>query len=468
MFELRTWANEGGGDVGGGEAAPVTGGEFARLMAPFAPFERTPRLAVAVSGGPDSLALTLLLADWVAGQGGELLAFTVDHGLRPESAGEARWVGELLTARGVDHRTLHAGLDKTSGGGRQDRARAARYACLEAACVEAGVLHLALAHHRGDQAETVLLRIRGRTAVPGMAGMAGQRTTPALRLLRPLLALPKARLVATLWSRGVSWVEDPSNQNRIYLRSRMRAVGPELARSGLDEAHLAEIAGLIGVARNAVDILTASLLADALEVHPFGFARLRLNALVAADKEVGRTALAQVLTTVGGRDRPPRRERLVRLYSELSGEPGKTPRYGSTLGGCRLLLRGENLFVMREVGRTPRDKLVPGERKVYDGRYRLQVSADAPNGLEVGPLGRAGWAAVTAAKPGLRETSLPSPVRFALPAVFDADGAREVPALGWLRAGLQAPAVEECAFAPCVAATGSGFAVAHAEKRIIY
>jgi tRNA(Ile)-lysidine synthase len=388
---------------------------------------------------------------------------TVDHGLRPEAAEEARWVGDILTARGIRHRILYAGLDKAAGEGRQDRARAARYACLERACVDAGVLHLALAHHRGDQAETVLLRIRGQTAVPGMAGMAAERTTPALRLLRPLLALPKARLEATLRSRGLSWVDDPSNRNRIYLRSRMRAIGPELARNGLDEARLAEIAALIGAARNAIDILAARLLADALQMHPAGFARLRLDALTAADKKVGRTALAQVLACVGGRDRLPRRERLARLYDELA----EAPRYGSTLGGCRVLLRGDHLFIMREVGRTPRDKLVPGERKVYDGRYRLQVSADAPEGLEVGPLGRTGWAAVAAARPALRRTSVPSPVRFALPAVFDGDGAREVPALGWLRADVGAPVVEECAFAPGMAATVAGFTVAHTEKRII-
>src|SRR5471032_2247467 len=127
-------------------------------MAGLGPFESHPRLAVAVSGGADSMALILLCHRWARAQGGTALALSIDHRLRPESASEIRQVGRWLKARGIPYAALAwQQADDKAKAALQARARAARYELLGQWCRSHGVLHLALAHHAGDQAETVLM-----------------------------------------------------------------------------------------------------------------------------------------------------------------------------------------------------------------------------------------------------------------------------------------------------------------------
>jgi len=165
---------------------PIGKAEFARLMAALGPYEERPRIAVACSGGPDSLALALLVHDWAEGCGGAATALIVDHGMRTASAAEAAQAARLLSIRDVASRILRR------RGGRPARgvqvvARTARFALLTRWCAENDHLHLALAHHREDQAETVLLRLARGSGVDGLAAMAAIAETPSVRLLRPLL-----------------------------------------------------------------------------------------------------------------------------------------------------------------------------------------------------------------------------------------------------------------------------------------
>ncbi|MGH6981766.1 MAG: tRNA lysidine(34) synthetase TilS, partial [Stellaceae bacterium] len=202
-------------------APPVAAPEFADAMAALGPFERRPRVAVAVSGGADSMALLLLAREWAAARQGDVTALTIDHKLRPEAAKEARRVARWCKARGVVHRTL-AWRGKKPKGDIQAAARAARYRLLEDWCVDAGVLHLLLAHHQDDQAETFLLRLARGSGLDGLAAIAPVAERPGCRLLRPLLAMSHGRLVATLEARGQVWLDDPSNDNERYARVRMR------------------------------------------------------------------------------------------------------------------------------------------------------------------------------------------------------------------------------------------------------
>jgi len=159
-------------------AAPLDASGFARLMASLGPFESAPRIAVAVSGGADSLALALLAADWAAAQGGKAVALTVDHGLRPEAAAEARQVRRWLADCGISHFIL-AWRGPRSGADVQAAARAARYRLMGEWCARRGILHLLLAHHRDDQAETVLLRLARGSGLEGLAAMAPVSELPA-------------------------------------------------------------------------------------------------------------------------------------------------------------------------------------------------------------------------------------------------------------------------------------------------
>ena len=171
--------------------------EFADLMARFAPFESKPVLAAAVSGGPDSMALALLADRWARKRGGSVVALTVDHRLRHGSGAEAHRVASWMKHRGIRHHVLRRRGDAPVGNV-QAKARQARYELLSQWCRRHGVLHLLLAHHRDDQAETVLLRLARGSGVDGLAAMSPVAETPDLRHLRPLLALPRDRLLATL------------------------------------------------------------------------------------------------------------------------------------------------------------------------------------------------------------------------------------------------------------------------------
>jgi tRNA(Ile)-lysidine synthase len=366
-------------------AAPVDAAEFAALMAPLAPFEHRPRLAVAVSGGADSLALALLARDWTAASGGMLTALTVDHRLRAGSAAEAAQVAAWLGARAIAHCILRC-EERPASGGVQAAARAARYRLLEGWCAGNGVLHLLVAHNREDQAETLLLRLARGSGLDGLAGMAAVAERTQCRLLRPLLTVPRARLEATLRAARQDWIEDPSNLDPAYARVRLRQGRRLLEEAGLGMERLAATAARLARARTALEAGVAALLARAALIHPAGFVRLDPAMLKAAPEELGLRALGAVLAMAGGALYPPRLERLERLYRQLPDGLGG----GRTLGGCRLLPRQGRLLVCREPAALASPVPAPPGAEIYwDGRFCLYLPNTAPEGLRLGGLGAA-------------------------------------------------------------------------------
>lgn len=364
--------------------APLDDRAFAQLMAPFGPFEPAPLLVLAVSGGADSMALALLAASWANAVGGEAVALTVDHRLRPESGAEAAAVADALNARGVRHEilTLGAGLPAS---GVESAARAARYHALVERCRSLGALRLLTAHHAGDQAETVLLRLSRGSGPDGLAGMAPARNLGDVMLLRPLLGVAPARLRATCEAAGLAWFEDPTNVGDGNARGRLRRVGGLLAAEGLTAETLARTAGRAAAQRRLLDRLTAELLGGAVALSPWGYAEVDSAPFAAADPELAGRALARVLATVGGGAHPPRWEGLSRMAARVAaGE-------GGTLAGC-VLRHGSagRLLVLREYAAVaPPLPLAPGERALWDGRFVVELAADAPPGLRVGAQGAA-------------------------------------------------------------------------------
>ncbi len=185
-------------------------------------FETHPHLAVAVSGGADSMALVLLAQAWVRERGGQVSALHVDHALRPESAEEAAITVQRLAAHGVACHVLvweHGAVR----GNVQAQARRARYALMRAWCKAHGVLHLFTAHHADDQAETFAMRVLRGSGVEGLSAMPRVQFFPECRHVRPLLSATHAELVDWLAQQGVAWVEDPSNNNPRFTRASVRA-----------------------------------------------------------------------------------------------------------------------------------------------------------------------------------------------------------------------------------------------------
>jgi tRNA(Ile)-lysidine synthase len=432
-------------------------------MAPLGPFEDNPRIAVAVSGGADSLALAVLLHDWATAQGGRTTALTVDHGLRPEAAAEARFVARTLEPLGLTQQTLRRRGAKPEAN-ISAVLRRARYDLLSRACARRGLLHLALGHHLDDQAETFLLRLGRGSGLDGLAAMAPIVELPGLRLLRPLLGLPKARLEATLRARGLTWVEDPTNRDPAQARARLRQLLPGLAGEGLTATRLAATAGHLGRARAALEHELARLLVRAVVLDPAGFAWLDPAPLTGAPAALGLRALARVLTTVGGAEYAPRLESLERLHGRISA--GLTA--GATLGGCRVLPRAGRLLVVREARNLPVARLESGQRLLWDGRFEVALRRVRGRGAAVkwgvGPLGSAGWAEIKSAAPDLVKTPamarIPAPARAALPALRDRRGVLAVPQIGYRRPGSAATLLKSCRFRPKNSLIISAFTVA--------
>ncbi len=469
-------------------AETLSASAFTDLMAPLAPFERKPHLAVAVSGGADSLALGLLAHGWARRRGGKVTALTVDHRLRSASTAEARQVKAWLRSHSISHRTLTWTEGNPSGspkGSRpppaanlQARARAARYGLLAGWCRANRVLHLLIGHQLEDQAETFVLRLARGSGVDGLAAMAPVVALEGVRILRPLLPVGAEQCRRYLRRRGQPWIEDPSNRDTAFGRVRVRAMLPVLAGNGIDAARLAATAQRLGRARQALEHGVVDLLAVAATMYPAGYCRLETGPFRAQPAEIALRGLARTLMCVGGALYPPRFERLERLYGAIiQGGPGEA----RTLGGCRIVPLGRKgaidaLWICREAAAmAPPLAIAPGARTRWDGRFdvtlgpgalppKTQSRTLAPRTtakVMLGGLGDDGWAEVVAVSPDLRAAPIPAPARPGLPALTDGKGVVAVPHLGYRRHSKKAGIVDGCEifFAPAQTLAGGGFMV---------
>ncbi len=336
-------------------------------MAALGPLPAPPQLAVAVSGGADSTALALLARDWVQERGGRLLALVVDHGLRPESAAEAAATVARLVRLGIATERLRWEGDKPKTR-IQERAREARYRLLLAACRRHHLPVLLLGHRLEDQAETVAMRQAHGSGLLGLAGMPAVSEREGVRLLRPLLAFPRARIEATLRARGVDWIEDPSNLDPRFARARLRRQGIDvrgwIARAEAARSRRAEIEARL--ARAVLELVSCH--------QDLGCARLALAGFARLDDELRALLLMRLLAHVGGGRYPPRRRVVAALLARLDGGMRRL-----TAGRCLLLREGGHLWVVRERrGLPPPQPLAPGEEILWDGRFLLHNRAPAP------------------------------------------------------------------------------------------
>ena len=452
---------------------PVSDSEFAALMTALGPFERNARVAVALSGGPDSMALCLLADAWARRRGGCIVALTVDHQLRSQSAAEAAEVGRWMAALGIDHRILPWEGPKPRSA-IQAEARVARYGLLTAWCRQAGILHLTLAHDLEDQAETFLMRLTRGSGTEGLAGMSAVSETAGVRILRPLLAVERARLTATLRARGQTWVEDPSNLDSAYTRVRVRQWLPALAQAGCGPDHLNGMAETFAVRRMEGEDRIAGLLARACSLSAAGHATLDPAPLTSAPLPIALGALSRVLCAVGSAKYPAARDKVEALWSWMAGGAGSP---SMTLARCRCLRRPNGIAICREGRHLPAPVAVAaGQRIFWDGRFDIEIgdvgaedgTAATRNPILV-PLGREGWAALLEAAPERRRTPIPYPARLTLPAVRDSDGIVEVPFLGYRRGQVKGAAslFKKIAFSPRNSLSGVGFCLAPRVSRTI-
>lgn len=340
----------------------------------FAPVADEKKIGLAVSGGPDSLALMALYAAWRdTGTAPQAIVYTLNHGLRAEAAGEAELVRRQASGRGFEVRVLKWSGEKPDTG-ISAAARTARYRLIGAAMAEDGAKVLLTAHHRDDQAETVLMRLAHGSGARGLGGMRAFSEVEGVRVFRPLLGVAKDRLVAIVAAHKIEAAEDPTNSDLDYERARWRAMRPDLERMGLTAERLARFA----LRMQRLDALAADAARAAwqsnVRVDDFGVVHMAARLFGGVADEAAVRVLWRVLGQAGGGQQGDL-SAVETLYEKLAeGVTGSL-----TLMGAVIVPGADEVLIYRETGRKglPEGRVEPGGNMVWDGRFGIEASCAA-------------------------------------------------------------------------------------------
>ena len=334
--------------------APAKAGFTASdIGALFSPWEAARGIVLGVSGGPDSVALMLLAAEWARARARPppLYVATVDHGLRQDSRGEAEMVARWAAGLALPHAILV--WDGVKPKSRiQERAREARYELLFDCATRIGADHVMTAHHADDQAETILLRLLRGSGVSGLSGMASSSDRNGLILARPLLAHAKADLATLCESRAHPFFDDPSNTDPVYARTRIRRLGGLLADEGLGRAALLRLGRRAARADAALAAHARAVRAGlAARREPGGF-RADISALAEEPEEILLRFLAHELKLISG-GKALRLDRLEALALRFRQALRAGIAFTATLGGAAFRLQSNRtLVIATENGRA--------------------------------------------------------------------------------------------------------------------
>jgi tRNA(Ile)-lysidine synthase len=308
----------------------------------FSPLAEADRVGLAVSGGPDSLALMLLAAEFARShRRPQFVVYSVDHGLRPEAADEVRFVVREAGRLGLVARALRW-TGRKPRTRIQEVARAARYALIADAMREDGAQVLVTAHHLGDQAETVLMRLAHGSGIEGLRGMDYAAEIAGLTIVRPLLGIDPADLRAVVDKAGLTPVTDPSNADHDYERVRWRAVLPALAALGLDPTRINQFALRVRDADRALGAMASQAYAEVVNKKS-GVLLIDRALLMALPRAVAVRVVQRALDTIGGSRKPHALAAVERFTDRLIQEP-----LAATLHGCIVRSDGVTIRIDRE------------------------------------------------------------------------------------------------------------------------
>lgn len=370
----------------------LTTAEIEALLAPLAAW---PLVMLAVSGGPDSLALLHIYARWrtLGGAAGQsAIVATVDHGMRPEARAEAEFVASQAQSLGLAHETL-AWLGGKPSSGRQQAARVARYQLMGERLARENATPRAIvtAHTLDDQAETVLMRLARGSGLDGLAAMTPQRNlTPGsdISIVRPLLGVPGARLKATLRAQGRTWIEDPSNRDPAYERVRLRERRTAAEACGLTSEALGLAAHRMQRAQSALEAATSALEVEAASITPGIATTFARKPFERAPFELRLRLLSRALIRCGGNHPAARLTEIERLVERLDAMTG-----AATLGGCLITPGTGEIAIIREPGRNGLEAIVlkPGMVAIWDNRFEASLAAGAPAPVTVRAMTPGVW-----------------------------------------------------------------------------
>jgi tRNA(Ile)-lysidine synthase len=395
--------------------------QFNSNMHKMGPFEDGPIMVVAISGGADSLALSYLADDWLKSMGGRLIAVTIDHRLRAESEAESKFVQALMHLRNIEHHTLvweHEAITENIS----LAAREARYSLLLKFCQDRDILHLLVAHHLNDQAETVYMRLQRGSGVDGLTAMSAMTLYHNICILRPLLNITKCQIVDYLQSHGAEWVEDPSNSNEKYDRVMVRKYLQNC--NSLFSKRLVGTAQHMARAKRSLEESTARLSVLCHNIYPAAYAIIDLLKYRQMPEEEALRLLVSNLMTISGAEVKPRFESVKNLYAQIL-----TGKLGKTLHGCMLRSDGQFLCVMREQAKiSTTQTLVNNQEIIWDKRFAVQIQGE---GYYVTKFTAILKNQLKKISPHLFKFGIPGEVLLTLPIIMHKDEIVAVPQLSY-------------------------------------
>jgi len=291
----------------------ITTSEFAGWMSQLGDFELVSnhKIAVAVSGGADSMALLLLANDFAKQTNCEITAITINHKLRVEAVDEAKQVAVWCAKQNIEHHIINWNFSQKPTSAIQETARNARYQLLTDFCKKNAVKNLLVAHHGDDQIETFFFRLARGSGLLGLAGMSAKARIYGVNLLRPLLLAPKKRLVATLQEKNQPWIEDPSNQNTDYTRVRIRQHLQIFLSNDKNRARTMQLIEKFGKFRMVMEKQIANELAKNVEISNENSAVLDMC------EKISEPAISHLVKILSGKEHSPRTEKMQRFYPKL-------------------------------------------------------------------------------------------------------------------------------------------------------
>lgn len=401
-------------------------------------------LAVAVSGGADSLALCLLVQAWAKPHGITVHGIHIDHRLRPESGDEAMQVQAWLAAHGIDCDILAITDDLRGSGNLPANARAARYQLMTKWCAQHDIHHLCLGHHAQDQAETLLMRLGRGSGIDGLASMRSRTKRDGMTWLRPLLHTRRESLIAYLQERGQPWLEDSSNHNPAYQRNRLRTLLPTLEAEGLSPKRLCEVTDHLARAGDCLEELATEWIKARDCWRHEAFAYLPVNDMATLHEELALRVVRQILRALSPQKQELRFEALQPVVAAMQ----RTEHHGQThsLHGCLVRRKGAYDYIGREPARLPAPQpMMPG-RQVWDRRFRVDVTVPAlTETLMLQPLGPEGLKRVRESTATLPEW--PAVTFHTLPALFYLEAPLLVPHINYVRPDYTVQSIH-CVFTP--------------------
>jgi tRNA(Ile)-lysidine synthase len=369
------------------------------------------RMGIAVSGGSDSIALLNLMAQVAPHVGWSLRAVTVDHRLRSEAADEAAFVAQMCANLRIPHDVVvwqHGEI----GGNLMEAARLARYRLMSEWADSHGIANVALAHTADDNAETFLMGLARTAGLDGLSGMRRSFAEGGVTFRRPLLDALRADLRAYLERHGLTWVEDPTNENDRYTRTKARRALKALRPLGITVDRLCTVIHNLHMAQGVVSEAVRRA-AEEVITETAGALFFDRRAFLNLGPEVNRLLLQAMLAWMTGRPHSPRADQLRNLHLAIVRQRD------ATLVGCRFLQRNGRIVMTREA-RAVGGPVPVGQ--LWDGRWRVTGPAG-----EVGALGADGLRQVK----DWRKIGIPREVLVVSPAVWQGETLLAAPLAGF-------------------------------------